>query len=130
MAEPGQGAQVAAQTLFTAASAANAIPVAGQFVSAGLAIAGLFTKLFGGKRKAKRAAAREKRTRELSANLGVRNPAAQRPATTGGLAAPQSIQQPTTFSPNVDAPTTTFSGGAQEPTVQELPQQTIDSGKF
>lgn len=54
--DSGAGAEVASKTLFTAASAANAIPVAGQFVSAGLAIAGLFTKIFGGRRRRKRAA--------------------------------------------------------------------------
>lgn len=60
----GKGGEIAAQTLFTAASAANAIPVAGQFASMGLAIAGLFTKLFAGKRKEKRGrAARQQETR-------------------------------------------------------------------
>jgi hypothetical protein len=58
-----QKANVAAQSLFTAASAANAIPVAGQFVSAGLAIAGLFVKIFAGRKK-KRREAREKAQRE------------------------------------------------------------------
>jgi hypothetical protein len=56
-------ADIASQSIFAAASAANAIPVAGQFVSAGLAIAGMFVKIFAG-RKAKRkkeAAAREKK---------------------------------------------------------------------
>ena len=53
-----------ASSLFTASSAANAIPVAGQFVSAGLAIAGLFTKIFAGKRKEKKErAGREHRER-------------------------------------------------------------------
>ena len=49
---------IAANALFTASTAANAIPVAGQFVSAGLAIAGLFTKIFAGRKKAKQEAAR------------------------------------------------------------------------
>jgi hypothetical protein len=57
-------ANVAAQSLFMAASAANAIPVAGQFVAAGLAIAGLFVKIFAGKKKKRReerAAAQKKK---------------------------------------------------------------------
>lgn len=59
----GKGGEIAAQTLFTAASAANAIPVAGQFASMGLALAGMFTKMFAGKRKEKRgrAAKQEKK---------------------------------------------------------------------
>jgi hypothetical protein len=57
---------VAAQSLFTAASAANAIPVAGQFVSAGLAIAGLFVKIFAGRKKKKREEAKRKREEKLS----------------------------------------------------------------
>jgi hypothetical protein len=57
-------ANIAAQSLFTAASAANAIPVAGQFVSAGLAIAGMFVKIFAGKKKKKQEerAAKEKKS--------------------------------------------------------------------
>lgn len=64
-----QAGAVAAQSLFTAASAANAIPVAGQFVSAGLAIAGLFTKIFAGRKKKKREereAAQRKKTAQAS----------------------------------------------------------------
>ena len=57
----GKGAAIATQSLFTAASAANAIPVAGQFVSAGLAIAGLFVKIFAGKKKKRQEEARKKR---------------------------------------------------------------------
>ncbi len=49
--------------IFTAAAAANAIPVAGQFISAGLALAGMFIKIFAG-RKAKKKA--EKRAKESS----------------------------------------------------------------
>jgi len=61
-----QKANTAATSLFTAASAANAIPVAGQFVSAGLAIAGLFVKIFAGKKKKRQEEARKKREEKLS----------------------------------------------------------------
>jgi hypothetical protein len=64
-----KAANVAAQSIFTASSAANAIPVAGQFVSAGLAIAGLFVKIFAGrkkKRREEREAAQRKKTAQAS----------------------------------------------------------------
>lgn len=65
-AQAEQRSNMAAQSLFTASAAANAIPVAGQFVSAGLAIAGLFTKIFGGRRRRKKeaAAARERQRQD------------------------------------------------------------------
>jgi hypothetical protein len=61
-----KGADIAAQSIFMAASAANAIPVAGQFVSAGLAIAGMFVKIFAGRKAKKAKEAKEKRTKALS----------------------------------------------------------------
>ena len=59
-------ADVAAQSIFAAASAANAIPVAGQFVSAGLAIAGMFVKIFAGKKKKKEEEAKKKKAEAMS----------------------------------------------------------------
>jgi hypothetical protein len=57
-----------AGSVFAAAAAANAIPVAGQFVSAGLAIAGLLTKIFvGRKQKKKEEAKKKKDTQESTA---------------------------------------------------------------
>ena len=60
----GAGSGVATGTalagVFSAAAAANAVPVAGQIASAGLAVAGLLTKIFVGRRQAKKEAAREK----------------------------------------------------------------------
>jgi hypothetical protein len=47
-------------SVFAAAASANAIPVAGQFISAGLAIAGLLTKIFVGRKHKKKAAAKKK----------------------------------------------------------------------
>ena len=118
MAEPGQGAQIAAQSLFTAASAANAIPVAGQFVSAGLAIAGLFTKLFGGKRKAKRAAERRKlQERQAKASEAV---TAQSGAVGAGSSAQQGTVQNVTAPPTVSsAPAFNSWGGGSAPPVQQ-----------
>ena len=61
-----QAAGVAAQSLFSASAAANAIPVAGQFVSAGLAIAGLFVKIFAGRKKKKREEAKARQEKKMS----------------------------------------------------------------
>ena len=61
-----KGAAIASQSIFTAASAANAIPVAGQFVSAGLAIAGLFVKIFAGRKKKKREEAKAAQEKKMA----------------------------------------------------------------
>lgn len=118
MGEPGKGAQIAAQSLFTAASAANAIPVAGQFVSAGLAIAGMFTKLFGGKKAKKEAARKEaEQGRQAQATQAI---TAQSGAVGGGSAAQQGTVQNTTAPPTVSsAPGFTSWGGGSAPPVQQ-----------
>jgi hypothetical protein len=111
--------EAAAQTLFTAASAATAIPVAGVFVGAGLAIAGLFTKIFGGRKKRKREeAARkaaEKRANMLS-NYEKSTITQGDERTTGGAGVEKSILPGGARVPS--PPTPTFKGGGgTEPTV-------------
>ncbi|MDH3954189.1 MAG: hypothetical protein OEV03_08230 [Gammaproteobacteria bacterium] len=125
MAEPGQGAQVAAQSLFTAASAANAIPVAGQFVSAGLAIAGLFTKIFGGRRRKKKAERAEKERQRQDANK--QNFAGGQSSAAGGVGI-GSGQQVGSTAPVHQASTPAFNsyGGGNAPTVQPV-QQVVNS---
>lgn len=117
-------AQIAAKTLFTAASAANAIPVAGQFVSAGLAIAGLFVKMFGGKKKAAAAKKKKEAKARLSEQVqGMkRNPGAEG-AVTGGAMAQKPIG---TTAPVDPAQQASFTGwnGAKEPGVH---QQALNS---
>lgn len=131
--EPGQGAQVAAQSLFTASAAANAIPVAGQFVSAGLAIAGLFAKIFGGRRRKKRAEAERKR-RELAEKRKQAFREKQGPQSAGGGGGPgqANASGPIQGTAPVTAPlTSSFSsfGGGQAPTVQPT-QQVLNNTVF
>ena len=121
---PGSGAQIAAQSLFTAASAANAIPVAGQFVSAGLAIAGLFTKIFGGRRrkkKAEEAAAAQARTDENKKNFRVAPSGGGQ--TSGVVQAQQSIQPVTQPVTNAATPAFSSYGGGSAPPVQQTLNQ-------
>jgi len=121
----GKGAQIAAQSLFTAASAANAIPVAGQFVSAGLAIAGLFTKIFGGQRKEKRRKRREARAERL-AKASEASPMQSGGA--GGVGLAQSGQSQIATAPVAPPIQPAFSsyGGGAAPSVQPT-QQAINS---
>lgn len=120
MAEPGEGAQIAAQSLFTAASAANAVPVAGTFVSAGLALAGLFAKIFGGRRRKKREEAAQKRKEQLASAASL-STAQQRAPSGPGIAPPAPIG---TSAPVVPSATPSFSsfGGGQAPSVQPAQQ--------
>jgi len=121
----GKGAEIAAQTLFTASAAANAIPVAGVFVSAGLAIAGLLTKLFGGKRQKKRAEEREARQRVVDQNKAYFQPGQS--STSGGIGV-SSGQQIGSTAPVAQASTPVFNsyGGGSAPTVQPV-QQVVNS---
>lgn len=122
MAEPGQGAQVAAQSLFSASAAVNAIPVAGQFASVGLAIAGLFTKIFGGRRKKKREEERQgQQARKASASTAIKATASQ--AGSGGVGV--GGQQPVGATAPVSGPASpSFSsfGGGSAPSVQPTQQ--------
>lgn len=124
MAQPGQGAQIAAQTLFSASAAANAIPVAGQFASAGLAIVGGLVKAFGGRRRAKREEAKRQREAKLK-QAAVQPPNVSDPLPGGVSQAPQSVQQQTAFAPNPEPPTFNQTAGAEQPTVQQVPQQNL-----
>ena len=125
-AEAQQKGQIAAQTLFTAASAANAIPVAGQFVSAGLAIAGLFTKLFAGKGKARR----ERRAAEQRKRTELAKQAAQSQvqATQGsgvGVGNPQGPVGATAPVQTPIAPSFSSYGGGAAPPVQQALNSSI-----
>lgn len=121
MGAPGEGAEKAAQSLFAASAVANAIPVAGQFVSAGLAIAGLFTKIFGGRRRKKAAArqeVRDQRTEVAKSNFQAQAPG---PASPGGVAMGGPSGSVGTTAPVSVPQTTSFSswGGSSAPSVQQ-----------
>jgi hypothetical protein len=117
---PGSGAQIASQSLFQASAVANAIPVAGQFAAAGLAIAGLFTKIFGGRRRAKKEAGeRQEQQRQDKAKQSF----GAAPAVGGQVAGQGQVQQ---TAQQVTAPveagqTPAFSsyGGGSAPPVQQ-----------
>lgn len=119
----GKGADIAAQSLFTAASAANAIPVAGQFVSAGLAIAGLFTKIFGGRRQAKKEAARKAREARVdtakAATVGQADAGGGMGQLGSGTITTAPVQAP-------QAPAFNSYGGGSAPTIQPV-QQALNS---
>lgn len=75
-----RGGDIASSTLLTASAAANAVPVWGQFASAGLAIAGGLAKIFGnidGPRKKKKRRAQQARTKMQSRNQGLAQRGAQ-----------------------------------------------------
>lgn len=114
----GQGVS---QGLFAASSAANAIPIAGQFVSAGLAIAGLFTKLFAGKKQRKKEeAARAAKAKQAGIEqMGGNTPSA--PATSSGQQAQQSII-PVTTNYNLPQTPSFQGGGGAEPTISPTQQ--------
>ena len=103
----GNGAQIAGQatsaaatagatagSIFVAATAANAVPIAGQVASAALAIAGGLLMAFGGKRKAKNAAADARRKQEYQQRAAQTAPQAPQgvPQTIGGQQPQQNIQ--------------------------------------
>ena len=120
-AQAEQRGQIASQSLFAASSAANAIPVAGQFVSAGLAIAGLFTKLFAGKRKKKKEAGQQ----EQQDRLDKAASATQVQATGGGGPGLGNAQGPVGATAPIQPPSVpSFSswGGGSAPSVQPTQQ--------
>lgn len=119
----GKGANIAAQSLFTASAAANAIPVAGQFASAGLAIAGLLVKVFGGKRKAKkRRKAAEIRGRQDKASAAAAS--SMQSSGAGGMGLAQGAQSQISTAPVAPAVQPAFSsyGGGTAPSVQPTQQ--------
>lgn len=124
MAEPGAKAQKAAQGLFTASAAANAIPVFGQFASAGLAIAGLFTKIFGGRKAKKKAAERKAQEKKLEQAKGAVNPQAN--SSSGPGLAPSEPQAGTAVVNRAETPSFSSWGGGDSPSVQPT-QQAINN---
>lgn len=126
-ADAERKSKAAAQGIFAASAAVNAIPIAGQFASAGLAIAGLFVKLFGGRRQRKReeAALRAQEKRHTVEQRGGNAPSA--PAVQGGQQAQTSIVPTTNFQ---GPPTPSFQGGGgQEPTISPT-QQALNNRMF
>lgn len=117
----GKGGQIAAQSLFSASAAVNAIPVAGQFASAALAIAGMLTKIFAGKRKAKKRKGQEAESRKQAKAQEAVQPTFEGVSGTG---LPQTADSQITTAPAVTPETPAFSsyGGGPAPSVQ---QQTI-----
>ena len=131
--DSGQGAEVAAKTLFTAASAVNAIPVFGQFASAGLAIAGLFTKIFGGRKRRKREAEKRKRD-ELSMAAKSKQQGFSKGAGAGGAQVGGGVNMGQGLGANapVTAPQSAsfnYNGGGATSTVQPT-QQVISNSVF
>lgn len=124
--DSGQGGQIAAQSLFTASAAANAIPVAGQFASAGLAIAGMFTKIFAGRRQRKRRAAEaERQRRGQEATQSIKATVGPAAAAAGGMGLSGGMQQGT--QPVYAPRQTSFNayGGGAAPSTQNPTQQVI-----
>lgn len=121
----GQGVS---QGIFAASAAVNAIPIAGQFASAGLAIAGLMVKLFAGKKQRKkeeaRRAAEADRTKQETV---VGNQAAPQSIQGGGLQATSALPSTTNF----QAQSTPMfkGGGGTEPTIAPT-QQALNNRLF
>jgi hypothetical protein len=119
----GGAASTAAITtgIFTAAAAANAVPVAGQIASGVIALGGLLAKIFVGRRqKKKEAARRAAQAREAAARARIQPKAVAQTATLGGGVPQQTVTPVRTAEiPQVNSPTTSFSGVGQQPTVQQ-----------
>ena len=114
-----------AGSIFSTAAAANAIPVAGQFVSAGLAIAGMFIKIFAGRKQKKEAEAKAK---EKSRSDKIASNFTPQAVGSGGIGV-SSGQGPAQGAAPVSQPnTTSFSGwgGGTNPSVQPA-QQAINN---
>ena len=122
----------AAGSIFATAAAANAIPVAGQFVSAGLAIAGMFIKIFAGRRQKKRAEEAARRAAEAAKRKAkaqkdhdraraAKGTGVQGSGEVGAQQAQQSLQ---TTAPVTAPQQTSFTswGGGSAPSVQPTQQ--------
>lgn len=115
-----------AGSIFAAAASANAIPVAGQFVSAGLAIAGMFIKIFAGRKKKKDAEKKRKQEaadQKLVNSMGEKGQDSANSGTVGGAGAQG--QQPISATARAAAPvTSSFQtwGGGNAPSVQPTQQ--------
>lgn len=115
-----QKANIAAQSLFGASAAANAIPVAGQFVSAGLAIAGLFVKIFAGKKKKKREERRIAKEKEIARSSDAIKAGTQSGGSGGvGIGSGQSPQGATAPVSGPAVPSFSSWGGGSAPPVQQ-----------
>lgn len=119
----GKGANIAAQSLFTASAAANAIPVAGQFVSAGLAIAGLFVKIFAGKKKKKREERARAKEKEIARSSDAIKAGTQSDGAGGvGIGSGDSPQGATAPVSGPASPSFSSWGGGSAPSVQPVQQ--------
>lgn len=112
----------AAVGIFSAAAAANAVPIAGQFASAGLAIAGLLTKIFVGRKQKKEAAAKEKRQGQLDKASEATKAAVVPDSASGVGQGPQESAVSTAPVRQPGAPTFSAYGGGPAPTMQPSQQ--------
>lgn len=115
-----------ASSIFAASAGLNAVPIAGQFASAGLALAGLLTKIFVGRRQKKKAKRREKEEARIDTASDAIQGSAQSDSA-GGIGLPSN--QPVGKTAPVNPPTTTSYaswGGGTAPTTQ--PTQKALSG--
>lgn len=125
----GRGGQIAGDTvgiastavtssMFIAAAAANAVPVAGQVAAGILALGAGLTKAFAGKKRAREAQQREATRAAQQANIAdvSRQPQGAQVATLGG-GMPHQAPMGTVPVQTAQAPTLQYTGG-QEPSVQ------------
>jgi hypothetical protein len=113
--------------IFAAAGAANAVPVAGQVAAAALALAGILTKVFVGRKQAREQRRKEAETRRVESNRQDVSPQpTQSLNVQGGVQAQQSIQQ-TAPVQEPFTPTLQYNDGGQQPTIQQ-PQRLFDRG--
>ena len=105
-----------ATSIFTAAAASNAIPIAGQFVAVGLALAGLFTKIFTAKKAKKKEMAAAKRKEALGDVASKVNPQANR--SSGPGLAPDSPVGTTAPVTPPQTPSYSTWGGGVSPSIQ------------
>ena len=116
--ESAASAAGTAMSIFTAAAAANAIPVGGQIAAAGLAIAGLLTKIFVGRKMRKKE--REKKAQESRDQKAQAAAKTQVQATRSagiGLAGDAPVGTTAPVKPP-ETPSFSTYGGGNAPTVQ------------
>lgn len=109
-----------ASSIFTAAAASNAIPIAGQFAAAGLALAGLLTKIFVGRKQKKKkeaAEAEEKRMDQMKTSFTAQGGGGGGIGLSGGQS-----QQSTAPVARPQAPSFSSWGGGSAPSMQPSQQ--------
>lgn len=119
------GTTAAAVTgIFAAAGAANAVPIAGQVAAGVLALGGVLTKIFMGKKQARERRRLEAETRRKDANIrDVRPQPTENLAVQGGVPTDQRLQVTAPVQPP-QAPVLQYNDGGQQPTMQP-PQELV-----